>query len=263
MDPLPSPAARILSRLKARLDGVVSGADLASELSMTRTAVWKHIQALIARGYVIQSQPRVGYRLLSTPDLLLPEEVLPRLRTTWLAQTYLHHMETGSTNQDALALATKGAPHGTVVVAEHQTAGRGRLRRKWESPKGLGIYVSMLFTHPLASNRAAQCPLVVALSLARVLHSHFGLRAAIKWPNDILIRGRKVAGILAEMQLDQDEVRHLVVGVGINVRQSPADLHGSFRYPPTSLAIELQRPVSRTEVLGVFLNEVEHDFGPF
>ncbi|MHC1744408.1 MAG: biotin--[acetyl-CoA-carboxylase] ligase [Syntrophobacteraceae bacterium] len=260
MTPSASAATLILERLKANPDGYVSGPSLAEELSITRTAIWKHVQALTVRGYTIDRQPRLGYRLIAVPDLLLPEEILPLLHTTWLGRSYVHHMKTGSTNQDALNLAAQGAPHGTTVVAEHQTAGRGRLRRIWNSPENSGIYVSLLFTAPLPAHRAPQAPLVIALALARILRSRFALNASIKWPNDVLISGRKVSGILAEMQLDQDEVRHLVVGVGINVNQTEGQFVGDFRYPPTSLAIELNRHVSRKEVLVAFLEESEDVF---
>jgi BirA family transcriptional regulator, biotin operon repressor / biotin---[acetyl-CoA-carboxylase] ligase len=255
-----SPSSLILLRLKEKQGDYLSGTDLAAELSMTRTGIWKHIQSLSAKGYVIDRLPRRGYRLVSCTDLLLPEEVLPLLHTTWLGQTYLHHMETGSTNQDAMILATQGGVHGTVVVAEHQRAGRGRLRRNWDSPKKFGIYVSMLFTRSIAANRAPQCPLVMALALTRILRSRYGLEAAVKWPNDVLVQGRKVSGVLAEMQLDQDEVRHMVVGVGINVNQDERDFAGGFRYPPTSLSIELKRKISRKEVLIAFLEEAELAF---
>jgi len=262
MDRSPS-SSLILSRLKEKQGAYLSGADLAGELSMTRTGIWKHIQTLSAKGYVIESQPRLGYRLVSCPDLLLPEEVLSQLHTTWLGQTYLHHLETGSTNHDAMILAIQGSPHGTIVVAEHQTAGRGRLRRSWDSPKESGIYVSMLFTRPIAANQAAQCPLVMALALTRILRSRYELEATVKWPNDVLVQGRKVSGILAEMQLDQDEVRHVVVGIGINVNQDEGEFAGGFRYPPTSLAIELKRRISRKEVLIAFLEEAEVAFDRF
>lgn len=258
-----SPASLILQRLKATPKAYVSGSQLAQELTMTRTAVWKHIQTLTARGYTIDRQPRRGYRLIATPDLLLPEEILPTLETHWLGTHYVHHLETDSTNQDAHLLASRGAPHGTVVVAEHQSAGRGRLRRTWESPRGSGIYVSLLFTEPIPAHRASQTPLVIALALCRVLRSTFALQATIKWPNDLLVQGRKVSGILAEMQLDQDEVRYLIVGVGINVNQTKDAFEGDFRYPPTSLAVELGGHVSRKEVLSAFLLEAERIYEGF
>lgn len=263
MDPLPPATALILQRLKEHSDTYLSGSALAAELSMTRTGVWKHIRVLAARGYAIERQPRLGYRLASCPDLLLPEEILPQLRTLWLGKTYVHHLETGSTNDDALALALRGTAHGTVVVAERQRVGRGRLRRAWDSPMGLGLYVSLLFTRPLPAPQALQCPLVIALALVRTLHARFALEALVKWPNDILIHGRKAAGILAEMQLDQDEARTLVVGVGVNVNQDESEFEGEFRVRPTSLALELQRTVPRSEVLTAFLEEAERVFDRF
>jgi BirA family transcriptional regulator, biotin operon repressor / biotin---[acetyl-CoA-carboxylase] ligase len=254
---------RILSALKENETRFVSGATLASRFHLSRTGVWKHMGTLRARGYEIESHPREGYRLLSSPDLLIPEEVLPELKTSWVAGAYEHHLQIGSTNDRALLLAKGGASHGTVVVAEEQSQGRGRLGRPWVSNPGAGIYMSLILRKPLPVRHAPQSTLVAALSLVKVLREEYGLAAAVKWPNDVLIGGCKVAGILTEMQSEQESVRFIVVGIGVNVNQSAEDLAGPFRYPATSLAAEFGTRLNRKAVLLALLHRLELDYGRF
>jgi len=254
---------KVLDALKVQPSTHISGTLLASRLQLTRTAVWKHIRTLKSMGYNIQAHPKKGYILADVPDLLIPEEITPHLRTTWLGRTYLHYRETGSTNDQALSQAALGAPHGTVIVAEQQTAGRGRLRRPWLSSPHCGIYMSILLRAPLPVRDAPQSTLVAALSLVKVLREHYQLRAAVKWPNDVLIQDKKVAGILTEMQSDQEFTRFLVIGIGINVSHTKDELQAPFRYPATSVAMELDDRVSRRELLLGFLHEFEQDFERF
>lgn len=254
---------RILTLLKEKNGGYVSGALLASQLGISRTGIWKQVRHLISLGYQIDSHPKEGYRLLSAPDLLLPEEILPKLDTTWLARTYHHLRQTTSTNEVLLRLASEGAPNGTAVTSEEQIQGRGRLRREWISPPGAGIYVSLLLNTPLPVMEAAHATSVAALALVKTLNHKYGLLPQIKWPNDVLLSGKKFVGILTEMQSDQDLTRFLVVGIGINVNQTLQDFGAIFRYPPTSVAIELGSPVSRQELLVDFLNRFEQIYDLF
>lgn len=237
----------------------VSGASLAERLSISRTSVWKHIQVLRSKGYQIDTHPRLGYRLTGVPNLILPEELLPLLTTRSLGRSYYHFLETTSTNDEALALALRGAPHGTLVVAEAQSRGRGRLQRPWTSTPRHGIYLSLLLRGPFPLEQAPQVTMVAALTLARLLRTGWGLQAWTKWPNDVLIGGKKVAGILTEAQSDPDRVHFLVLGVGINVNHRADELRGPFRYPATSLATELGREVSRPELLAGYLAGFEED----
>lgn len=248
---------RILTSLKEKNGAYLSGAGLATTLGLSRTGVWKQVRHLISLGYRIESHPKEGYRLISIPDLLIPEEIVPNLETLWLARTYHHLPQTTSTNEVLLRLASEGAPNGTTVTAEEQVQGRGRLRRQWISPAGAGIYVSVLLTEPVPVSEAAHATSVAALAMVKTLRSRYGLPAEIKWPNDILIRGKKLVGILTEMQSDQDMARFLVVGIGINVNQSAKDFEGPFRYPGTSVAIEAGAPVRRSELLLDFLHRLE------
>jgi BirA family transcriptional regulator, biotin operon repressor / biotin---[acetyl-CoA-carboxylase] ligase len=254
---------RLLELLRARQGRYCSGTALAADLGLTRTAIWKQVRSLKERGYPIVSHAKQGYQLLSMPDLLLADEVLAVLETRWLGKTYHFLPRIGSTNEHALQLAAQGSPHGTVVVAEEQVAGRGRMGRPWMSIPQRGLYLSMILADGLPSRDAPQTTLIAALALVEVILTHYGLPARIKWPNDILIRGKKVAGILTEMQGDQDVVRFLVIGIGINVNHSLEELNTPFRYPATSIAIEREQAVRRSDLLAAFLKQFEGHYERF
>lgn len=262
----------ILAELKKHPGETISGNNLAASLGISRTAVWKHIRALRARGYLIESRAKKGYCLAAPSQSLRHEEVLPLLRTRFLGRPYEYHEVLASTNDRAMDLARRGAPHGTTVVAEEQTAGRGRLRRPWVSPRGMGVYVSMILRPDLPPRQGPETTLVTALALAHALRTRWALDARIKWPNDVLINGKKVAGILTEMQSDPDRIQFLVVGVGINVLQGEKDLPTDVLYPATSVAVEWAKasasvPLmgaweqSRAHVLATFLNSMEELYG--
>jgi BirA family transcriptional regulator, biotin operon repressor / biotin---[acetyl-CoA-carboxylase] ligase len=253
----------VLQLLKEKKGKSASGTGLASRLNLSRTSVWKHIQRLRSLGYEIISHPKEGYTLTAIPDLLIPEEIVPHLETSWLAGIYHHYRQIGSTNDEALLLAAQGAEHGTVVVAEEQTKGRGRLHRSWVSPAGCGIYFSIILRSPLPVQEAPQSTMVAALGLVKVLSESYGLQASIKWPNDVLIEGKKVAGILADMQSDQDHTRFVVIGIGINANHTESDLAGPFRYPATSLAMELGVPVQRRKLFLNLLHRLEQEYDLF
>ncbi|MEJ5348939.1 MAG: biotin--[acetyl-CoA-carboxylase] ligase [Desulfosoma sp.] len=263
----------VLAELKRRCHETVSGNELAASLGISRTAVWKHIRTLRSRGYQIESQTKKGYRLKSVSHSLMPEEVIPLLQTRWLGRAYEYHEKLASTNDRAMELARSQAVHGTTVVAEEQTAGRGRLRRSWVSPKGLGLYVSMILRPELPPRHGPEITLVAALSLAKFFQDHYALNARVKWPNDVLISGKKVAGILTEMHSDPDCIQFLVVGVGVNVLHRQEDFPEDILYPATSVAMECEKilvegagkaslPWSRAQVLAGFLNTFEkiYDF---
>ena len=253
----------ILRILKENEASFVSGEGLAERLGISRPGVWKHINRLKEMGYEIQSQSRMGYRLVAVPDSLAHKEIVPNLKTRWLAHSY-HYLKTvGSTNDHALLLAAEGAPHGTLVVAEEQTSGRGRLRREWISYPNLGIYLSILLRNPLPVRIAPQSSYIGSLALVKMLREEFGITASIKWPNDVLINGRKAAGILTETQSDQDFSRFIVMGIGINVNHSREEMAGPFRYPATSIAIEAGFAIKRQRVLLSFLDQFERDYDLF
>lgn len=251
---------QILELLKARQGEPISGPELASQLKISRTAVWKHIQKLIGQGYLITTHPKSGYQLTDIPDLLIPEEVVPALKTSTFGRNYHHYRQLGSTNDQAIMLAIRGAQHGSVIVAEEQTAGRGRLRRPWMSNAGTGIYMSVLLRQCLPINDIQQSTLVAAVSLTKTLRTQYDLESYIKWPNDVLIQDRKIAGILAEMQSDHDAAKFLILGIGINANHDAEQLQGSFRYSPTSVALELGKKIRRQDLLVSFLHQFEADY---
>jgi BirA family biotin operon repressor/biotin-[acetyl-CoA-carboxylase] ligase len=196
----------------------VSGEAVAAGLGISRAAVHSHVEALRRLGYEISSSPRVGYRLLSAPDLCIPEEVWPRLADVlWVS--CVGGPVTGSTNDEAKRLARAGAAEGTVVAAAAQTQGRGRMGRQWESPRG-GAYVSCILRPTLPPSALSALPLAAAAGLARGLGT-LGMDVLLKWPNDVESRGRKLAGILVEMAAETDRVEWVVIGCGINVADRP------------------------------------------
>ena len=233
----------------------ISGEKLAVHLGLSRAAVWKRINRLKAQGYAIEGSPRRGYRLLTIPDKLLPEEVLQGLKARRLMGP-MHHYETlDSTNDLAKELGSRGAPEGTVVVAETQTRGRGRLGREWESPPGVGLYVSVVLRPMLPPMELPQITLTTAVAVVRAVRRVTGLAPGIKWPNDLILSGKKLGGILTEMESESDRIRYLVVGLGLNVNNP--------EFPPglkdlaTSLALEAGRPFSRVNLLQAWLEEFE------
>ncbi len=233
----------------------VSGEALAARLGLSRAAVWKRINRLKALGYAIQGSPRRGYCLLGLPDKLLPQEIASGLQAR-LLKGPVHHFDTlPSTNDLAKELGARGAPEGTLVVAEGQSRGRGRLGREWNSPPGVGLYVSVLLRPPLPPADMPQITLTAAVAVVRAVRQAGGVTAGLKWPNDLVLAGKKLGGILTEMETESDQIRYLVVGLGLNVnnRQFPAEL-GDLA---TSLALATGRTFSRLRILQVWLEELE------
>lgn len=239
----------------------ISGEGLAAQLGLTRAAVWKRVNRLKARGYVIEGSPRRGYRLLAVPDKLLPEEVLEGLKTRAFIGP-VHHFETlGSTNDLAKELAAQGAPEGTVVVAEAQTGGRGRLGREWNSPPGVGLYVSLVLRPMLPPMDLPQITLTTAVAVVRAVRRVAGVAPGIKWPNDLLFNGKKLGGILTEMETESDRIRYVVVGLGLNVNNPgfPPELAATA----TSLTLTAGGTFSRVNLLKAWLEEFEELYGRF
>ena len=225
--------------------GYLSGETLSNQLGTSRVSIWKHIRSLKEDGYVIEASPR-GYRLVSSPDLLLPYEF------PGLEQRIHYFPEIGSTMDTARELAKKGAGEGTIVIAEAQTRGRGRLSREWLSPEG-GIYFTLVLRPRISPAYAPRINLMASVAVAATIRKLLGLKAELKWPNDVLIEGRKVCGILAEMDAEMDVVNFVNVGIGINVNTSIPQ----FEKMVTSLKDALGREISRKEFLSVLLVEIE------
>ena len=239
----------ILTLLRNSRD-YVSGQQLCDQFGVSRTAVWKAINQLKEEGYRIEAVSHKGYRLLESPDVLSRSEVLSRLKTKWAGQQLFYLEETGSTNIDAKRYAEEGEPHGTTVIAEKQNAGRGRRGKYWESPPGSAIYMTIMLKPDFAPDKASMLTLVMALSVAEAITEATGLQAGIKWPNDVVVNKKKVCGILTELNVETDYIRHVVIGVGINVNNgAPEEFPEEIRETATSLRIEAGTPFSRAELL--------------
>jgi BirA family biotin operon repressor/biotin-[acetyl-CoA-carboxylase] ligase len=235
---------------------VVSGQALASELGISRTAVWKYVNQLRREGYRISSSPRLGYRLDSVPDSLLAAEIEENLHTRIQGRKIISCRQMQSTQDHAKKLAIQGSSEGTIVVAETQSAGRGRLGRSWASPPG-GLYFSVILRPGITLAGAAGMPLVAAVALARAIQRYTTVAPGLKWPNDVLIKKRKAAGILVEMSAEMDRLDWVVIGIGVNVAAASVQLPPEIRPTSTSLAVESARTVHRVQLLGDILYELE------
>jgi BirA family biotin operon repressor/biotin-[acetyl-CoA-carboxylase] ligase len=248
----------VLALLKRQPGEWVSGQVLAKRTAMTRTAVWKRIGVLRAAGYGIEALTRKGYRLQEIPDRLLASEIRDGLRTRTMGQGEIRHLETAaSTNQTAKEMAGGGTAEGSLVVAEQQSRGRGRLDRGWFSPAAQGIYASLIIRPLLPPSEASRLVLLTAVAVAEALEKATGLKATIKWPNDILVGGRKIAGILTELAMEMDAVNYMVIGLGLNVNIGKADFPEAIRPAATSVLIETGNPFSRVLLLRRFLEAFE------
>ncbi len=255
-----TPADRVLALLRGH-DGALSGQAVAAHLGVSRTAVWKQIVALRAHGYTIEARNRSGYRLAAVPNAAVPTEVVPRLQTRLLGRTYHYLDRADSTNAVLAKLAARGAPEGTVVVAEQQGAGRGRMARGWHSPPGVGLYCSILLRPRVEVARVTSLPLVAGLAVADAVAPHLPVASppAVKWPNDIWAGGKKLCGILCELEAETDGVHHVIVGIGLNVNFTARDFPPDLRRTATSLRLAGGGVVSRPGLLAALLLRLETD----
>lgn len=248
---------RILEILRARAPEAVSGEELARLLGLSRTAVWKHVAALRREGYPIAAAPRAGYRLTGDgPDRLTPQRIQPLLATGLLGRSYDYLPEVDSTNNRAKDLACAGAPEGTVVLAERQTGGRGRLGRSWHSPQG-GLWFSVILRPDLPPLRAPEATFMAAVAVTDALHAFSVPAVGIKWPNDLVVEGRKLGGILTELAAEAERLEWLVIGIGLNVNIAENAFPPSLRGTSASISSLLGRPVDRAGLLAAILGSLE------
>ncbi len=241
--------------------GPVSGAELSQKLGVSRAAIWARIEELRALGYEIEAGPHLGYRLVSTPDLLHADDLRSRLgRTAVVGRDIRVFQETTSTNDIIEKLARDGVKEGVAVFAESQTKGRGRLGRRWLSPPGKGLWFSILLRPRVRLQEATRLTVASATALWRAIARHTGLHPAIKWPNDLVLRGKKVAGILTELNAELDQVRYVVLGIGVDVNLNSTDFPPELRKTATSLKAELGKPVVRAELAVAILRELDRDY---
>ena len=257
MTTLPSPEERIIHHL-VNASGYVSGEEIAHELRISRTAIWNHVNDLKKIGFKIESQPHLGYRLVALPDRLLPALVANGLKTESIGKKIFYYTRTTSSNDEAEKLSRAGGWDGTVVITEEQTAGKGRVGRVWHSSKGKGIYLSIILRPQLPPTRVSFLTLCSAISAAEALQRCAGVRAFVKWPNDVLISGKKVCGILTELATEDDRINYAIVGVGINANQDTPDLAGLKT--ATSLKIAKGEEVSRLGLTRAFLESMDGNY---
>jgi BirA family biotin operon repressor/biotin-[acetyl-CoA-carboxylase] ligase len=253
---------KILAVLRRSAEGHVSSEELCKLAGISRAAIWKHIEKLRQEGYEIEASPHLGYRLIAVPDRLIPSEVKWALNTKIIGKEILSYKKVDSTNDVAYKLAEKGMKEGCVIFAEEQERGKGRHGRNWLSPPHTGIYLSFILRPEIAPNEIARITLLAAVCVAKAIRGATGLSAMIKWPNDIIVNGRKICGILTEMKAEQDRVDFLIVGIGVNVGTNERSLPKGA----SSIRVELRRAgrtmthPSRLEIARRILEEVERHY---
>ena len=252
--------AEVLRLLRESME-FISGQELCEKFSVSRTAVWKIIKQLKEEGYEIEAVQNKGYRLLKMPDILSQSEIESRLEGEWIGNRVYFAEEVDSTNTWGKRLAEEGAPHGTLIVADEQTQGRGRRGRSWKSPKGTNISMTLILRPDLEPSRASMLTIVMGLSVAQGLKELLELPIEIKWPNDAVLNGHKLCGILTEMSAQIDYINYVVVGTGINVNlpEIPEDL----KEIATSLLIETGHTVNRAEVIGAVMRAFARNYESF
>jgi BirA family biotin operon repressor/biotin-[acetyl-CoA-carboxylase] ligase len=254
----------LLLYLKEKRGSWVSGESLSNEMAVSRAAIWKHVRKLKEEGYLIESSPKKGYLFIKDSDLLLPNEIREGLRTRVFGKMDIHYFkEVDSTNMKAKELAEGGAGEGTVVIAESQTAGRGRRGREWFSSSGNGIYATLILRPAMPPIGAPRITLMTAVAVAEAILSLVQLDLKIKWPNDILIKGRKLAGILTEITTEMDAVNYIVVGLGLNVNTPSESFPKEIREKATSIFIETGEQFSRTRLIRTCLEHFEKYYRMF
>lgn len=249
---------RIVRLLTNNATVVVSGTKIAAELGASRSEIWRLIRLLRENGVAIAGHPSIGYQLEATPDLLLPDILAPLLAGTMFAGQVRHYFRTGSTNILALEAGEAGASEGTVFLAEEQTAGRGRGAHAWHSARADGIYCSVLLRPQLPPTQVLLLSLAAGLAVRSAILEVTGLEADLKWPNDLLLANKKFCGILTEMHSEATRVRHVVVGMGVNVNQKA--FPEEIRDQATSLYLESRTLGSRVELVGALLKSLDREY---
>ena len=248
-------------RLLKESDDYISGQQMCDRFHVSRTAVWKAIEQLKKEGYEIEAVRNRGYRLLESPDIMSEAEIRSLMDTEWAGKNIVYFDEIDSTNNRAKELGEKDGAHGTLFVADRQVAGKGRRGRVWESPKGISIYMTILLRPDLIPTKAPMLTLVMAQSVAEGIREVTGMETGIKWPNDIVMNGKKVCGILTEMSAQLDYINHVVIGIGINVQNE--SFPKEIEQVATSILMETGQHVNRAELIEAVLEQFERYYEIF
>jgi BirA family biotin operon repressor/biotin-[acetyl-CoA-carboxylase] ligase len=247
-----------LELLKTTAGEFLSGEKISKKIGVSRTAVWKYITVLREEGYSIEAMPKFGYRLTDIPDRLYPEEIKDNLSTNSIGKNIYYFKTLQSSNSEARRLAQQGAPHGTLIIAEEQTGGKGRFGRVWFSPKSLGIWASLVLRPEISPENAPPVTMLAAVAVAEAVENITGIALGIKWPNDLLFENKKVCGILTEMNGEMEKVNFLILGLGINVNLGKDDFPKELRDIATSLLIAKKEKISRHKLIKELLWQLEH-----
>jgi len=239
----------------------ISGARIAREIGVSRSTVWRWIEQLREVGVRVKGRPHTGYFLERVPDILTPELLRTKLKGSLFGKRIYHFFRTDSTNRVGMELGYAGEPEGVVILAEEQSAGRGRAGRSWHSERGTGIYVTLLLRPKISPVQAPLLTMMAGLSAHAAIQARTGLQVDLKWPNDLMLNGKKLGGILTEMYSDTTLVRFVIVGIGINVNQEK--FPGELSTMATSLRAETGKNESRLELLARLLREFESDYNRF
>lgn len=248
-------------RLLKENRGYLSGQQICDHFQVSRTAVWKVIEHLKKEGYQIEAVRNKGYHLVHCPDVMSKAEIESLVHTKWAGTHVVCYEETDSTNIRAKDAGEKGEAHGTLFVAERQAAGKGRRGRSWESPAGVSIYMTSLLRPELAPVEAPRLTPLMAIAVVEGIRRVTGLRCQIKWPNDVIFKGKKICGILTEMSAEIGLINYLVIGVGVNVNQE--SFSEEIQEKATSLRLELGRHIRRSEVIAAVMEEFEACYETF
>lgn len=250
---------KVLELLKQQPD-YISGEEMSRQLGVTRASIWKVITKLKQEGYEIISSTKKGYKLIDIPNSVTPEEILPKLSSNIMGKVIHYEESVLSTNEVAKTLAREGAKEGTLVIAEQQTKGKGRLGRLWESPKGDGIWMSLVLRPKLLPQQVSQLTLVGGLAMCEAIKEVTGLECGIKWPNDIVVKGKKICGILTEMSAEIEQINYVILGVGVNVNTK--SFSEDLPYA-TSLWTIAHKEYSRVEIITSFLRKFESYYNKY
>ncbi|MCU9613688.1 biotin--[acetyl-CoA-carboxylase] ligase [Caldibacillus lycopersici] len=227
----------------------ISGEKLANTIGCSRTAVWKHIEELRNEGFEVEAIRKKGYRLAEHPNTLTENEIYLGLQTKYIGKTIHFYESLPSTQQVAKELALNGATEGTLVISDEQTLGRGRLARAWHSPKGTGIWTSIIIRPKIPIQQAPQLTLLTAVAAVQAIEEQTDIDVSIKWPNDLLINGKKVCGILTELQAEENQIQSIIIGIGINVNQQLTDFPEELHSIATSLSMEVNDKINRAKLV--------------
>ena len=252
---------KILSFLKAHESEFLSGQDMSDILKISRVAVWKDIKKIRSLGYKIESKQNLGYRLIDSSELLLPWEITQNLNTKFLGKRVYYFDSTDSTQNFAMEIASNDKENGTVIISKKQTVGRGRMKRKWKSPTG-GIWMSIIIHPKFDVSYTTLVPIATSLALCMAIEKILKIKPELKWPNDVTLKGKKVAGVLVDTSIISNEIENMVLGIGINFKIKPHELASTIKKTPNfyGVATLVKKNEKALPLVQQFLYELENVF---